>query len=582
MIRFLASFLSRAPALAAALLAIASAGASAQYQGVQNALATTPQGMTQMPPMALPTPAATTAAAAATASAPIAATATIAPLALPPDPATSAKPLVFGSQIFTGRFASETTGGFDPDYQLATGDRLSIRMWGAFSLDSAQVVDALGNVFIPNVGPVHVAGVRNGDLNRQVEAQVLRTFRANVSVYATLAAAQPVKVLVTGFVRAPGLYAGLSSDSVLHYLDKAGGIDPDRGSYLEVDVLRAGKLREKVDLVEFLLRGRLPALQLQDGDTILAHARRHAVTVGGAVFNPYVFEFDGDSVGAADLLAIARPRPEATHLSIARQSDVDLRSEYHPLGRAAGVAFKDGDLVTVTSDKAPGTILVHVTGAHLGERTLVLPYGARIADALARIKPAPQSRLQSLQLFRQAIADRQKELLNVSLHGIETYALTSRSATSEEAALRSKEAEMLLQFIERANRIVFKGQVLLAGSAASAGTLLEDGDTLNVPEESNLISVSGQVVFPSALVYQRGAAIADYVAQSGGFQENAEENRIVVLHQDGSVASAGGEPVAGDEIMVLPRIDIKRVEVARGISQILFQIAVAARVVLGL
>jgi protein involved in polysaccharide export with SLBB domain len=185
-------------------------------------------------------------------------------------------------------------------------------------------------------------------------------------------------------------------------------------------------------------------------------------------------------------------------------------------------------------------------------------------------------------LFRQSIANRQKELLNVSLHGIETYALTSRSATSEEAALRSKEAEMLLQFVDRASRVDFKGQVLLAGRSAMGSTLLEDGDTLNVPEESNLVSVSGQVVFPSALVYQAGSSIDDYIAQSGGFQENAEQNRIIVLHQDGSVATTGATPVAGDEIMVLPRIDVKRVEVARGISQILFQIAVAARVVLGL
>ena len=134
-------------------------------------------------------------------------------------------------------------------------------------------------------------GVRNADLNAQVETQVKRTFRASVGVYATLEAAQPVKVYVTGFVRAPGLYGGLSSDSVLYYLDRAGGIDPDRGSYLQVDVLRGGKPRARVDLYRFLLDGQIEPLQLQDGDTIVVAPRKHTVQVGGEVLNPYVFEF---------------------------------------------------------------------------------------------------------------------------------------------------------------------------------------------------------------------------------------------------------------------------------------------------
>jgi hypothetical protein len=35
---------------------------------------------------------------------------------MPPDPATAARPLMFGSQMFVGRFASEAFSGFNPDY----------------------------------------------------------------------------------------------------------------------------------------------------------------------------------------------------------------------------------------------------------------------------------------------------------------------------------------------------------------------------------------------------------------------------------------------------------------------------------
>jgi protein involved in polysaccharide export with SLBB domain len=502
---------------------------------------------------------------------------------LPLDPWLSEKPLFFGSQLFTGRFASEAFGGFNPEYRIAVGDRIAVRMWGGFDFGAAQPVDAQGNIFLPNVGPVRVLGLRNADLNAQVEGQVKRVFRSSVGVYATLEAAQPVKVYVTGFVRAPGLYAGLSSDSVLYFLDRAGGIDPDRGSYLQVDVLRGGQPRARIDLYRFLLDGRIEPLQLQDGDTIVAAGRAKTVLVRGEVLNPYVFEFAEPQMSAERLLAMARPRPGATHLSIVRVSGAERRGEYHPLSTAGQVSIRDGDEVTFTSDKQPGTILVHIEGAHLGERLLVLPYGAKLKDALAQLRTSPQSSVAALQLFRRSVAERQKELLEASLRGLETYALTARSATSEEASLRSRESQQILEFIERSRRVQPRGQVVLAGAGGAGETLLEDGDVIRVPETSNLILVSGEVLFPTTLVYERSAGIDDYVSRAGGYNQGADRARVAVVRQDGSVSNERAPDLRpGDEIMVLPKIETKNVEVTRAITQIVYQIAVAARIALGL
>ncbi len=502
---------------------------------------------------------------------------------MPADPFQAQRPLMFGSQMFSGRFASEAFSGFNPDYQIAVGDRIQVRMWGAFTHDAGHAVDAQGNVFLPNVGPVRVLGVRNGELNALVETQVKRVFRANVGVYATLEAAQPVKIYVTGFVRAPGLYGGLSSDSILYYLDRAGGIDPDRGSYLQVDVLRGGVLRSSVNLYRFLLSGLLEPLQLQDGDTLVVPPRKHTITVGGEVLNPYVFEFDRRQIAASELLAASRPRPSATHLSIVRKVGAQTRSEYHPLAEAGTVQLLDGDEVYVTSDKYPGTILVRLEGAHQGERTLVLPYGAKLRDALDRVRPAPQANMAAVQLFRRSVAERQKALMESSLRSLETYALTSRSSTTEEAALRRTEGQQLLEFIERARRIQPRGQVVLAQAAQAGETLLEDGDVLRVPERSNLVMVSGEVLFPNALVFEKGDDIEDYVARAGGYTQGADLARVVVMRQDGSVLlAADAELQPGDEIMALPKVESKSIEIARGITQIVYQVAVAARIALGL
>jgi protein involved in polysaccharide export with SLBB domain len=270
-------------------------------------------------------------------------------------------------------------------------------------------------------------------------------------------------------------------------------------------------------------------------------------------------------------------------MSIVRKVGAEQRSEYHPLANAGQVIIEDGDEVTITSDKYPGTILVRVEGAHLGERTLVLPYGSMLKDAMARLKPAPQASVADVQLFRRSVAARQRELLESTLRSMETFALTARSATSEEAALRARESQQVLDYIDRARKIEPRGQVVLAQAAAAGNTLLEDGDIIRIPEVSNLVMVAGEVLFPSAVVYDSQANAETYVQRAGGYTQGADRNRVMVVRLDGSVQEArSAELKAGDSIMVLPKIETKNVEIARGITQIIYQIAVATRIALGL
>ena len=56
------------------------------------------------------------------------------------------------------------------------------------------------------------------------------------------------------------------------------------------------------------------------------------------------------------------------------------------------------------------------------------------------------------------------------------------------------------------------------------------------------------------------------------------------MARNGLVTEVEGEAALqpGDELMVLPKTQTKSIEVTRGITQIIYQIAVAARVALGL
>lgn len=500
---------------------------------------------------------------------------------------------VFGAQLFTGAFARQGASQFNPNYLLAVGDQVQVRLWGAFAFEQTLVVDPKGNIFIPNAGPVNVLGVRNQDLQQRVDDALAKTFRNNVHSYASLVAAQPVRVFVGGNVARPGLYAGTSMDSLLHYLDQAGGIDPERGSFLQVDVKRGMELRSRINLYDFLLDGHMPQVQLADGDVIFVPPRKQMVKVSGLADNAKRFEFAGESLSVADLLPLAKPRAAATHVRVVRNTGALRNVEYYPLAEAARVKLQSGDELEFTADKKPGTITVRVEGEHQSAQEYVLPYGSRMGDLLQRIQFTERSDAASLQLYRQSVKERQKQMLESSLKSLETAALTARSGTSDEARLRKEEAELILQWVERAKTIEPSGQVVIAQADSRNDLLLENGDVLRIPAKDGLVLVSGEVLFPNAVTFDKGLSLDDYVKRAGGYTQNADAARIVVARRDGSFTESSGEKglfnmgseaavSAGDQILVLPKIDVKSRQIWKDMTQIIYQVAVSAKVVFGL
>lgn len=490
---------------------------------------------------------------------------------------------MFGAQLFQPSVSQVYGVGFNADYVLAIGDRVIVRMWGAFAYQDIQVVDPQGNVFLPNVGPVNVAGVRNSELNDVLRSAVREVYRSNVEIYASLEASQPVRVFVTGFVRAPGQYPGVAADSILGFLLRAGGVDPDRGSYIDVRLVRGGEDRASFNLYDFLIDGELPPVQVQDGDTIVVGGRHNAVRVTGDVFNSYGFEFTGEQIPADEVLQLARPKPGATHVSVVHKVGTRQFSEYHAIDELGSIYLRSGDEMSVVSDRTIATILVRVDGAIDSSRVLTLPYGSTIDDALALVRAKPEAASTAIQLFRESVAERQREMLQLSLRVLEANALTSRSMTAEEAALRAREAAQITSFIDRARQVQPRGQVVLAGRESVRNTLLEDGDVLVIPERSSIVMVHGEVTRPSAITYDSKSSVSDYVDLAGGTIQRRRDARILLLRQDGTVIeSTRAKPEPGDEILILPTVGAKNLEVTRGISEILFQIAVVARVVLDL
>ncbi len=490
---------------------------------------------------------------------------------------------MFGSQLFKGAFASTAGSTFNSSYQINPGDNINLRLWGAYQFNGTQSVDPQGNIFIPNVGPVKVAGVRNGNLQSVVEAQVRRIYVSNVGVYAALEQAQPVKVMVTGFVNQPGNYGGVANDSVIAYVDRAGGVDPERGSYIDIKVMRNGQTIQQVDLYDFLLQGQIRPFSFRDGDVIVVGQRTHTFNVSGEVYNQNDFEFNSPAVTLAQALAFAKLKPGATNVSIQRRQGAEYRSEYYSLSQAYNVMVEDGDIVTVTADRYAGTIQVRVDGAHNGAHAIVLPYGAKLSDVLTQLQPNALAEVESLQLFRPSVAKRQKEMLNVALDKLEETTFNARSSTQEEAALRLRDAELVKQFIAKARLVEPKGQVVLNPDTFH-DVILEQGDILYIPEKTSVVMVHGEVAFPNGIEYKNGLSAKNYIEQVGGFSQKSNKSKVIVIRQNGKaeLVRKGEKIKQGDEILVLPKAQTKGIELTRGITQVLYQIAVAAKVALDL
>jgi hypothetical protein len=160
--------------------------------------------------------------------------------------------------------------------------------------------------------------------------------------------------------------------------------------------------------------------------------------------------------------------------------------------------------------------------------------------------------------------------------------LTVRSETPDEAMLRKDEADIIMQWVERAKAIEPNGQVVIAQTTNRDELLLEDGDLINVPKHDGLILVSGEVSLPNAIAYNESLDIEEYINKAGGYTQNSSSARIVIAHQDGSFDDGSKSALrAGDEILVLPGIQVKSRQMWLDISQSIYQIAISTRMLTG-
>lgn len=75
----------------------------------------------------------------------------------------------------------------------------------------------------------------------------------------------------------------------------------------------------------------------------------------------------------------------------------------------------------------------------------------------------------------------------------------------------------------------------LANPGSHDDVLLREGDVLHVPEISNIIKVSGEVMYPVSMNYEKGRNLSYYIQHAGGYGNNASKRKVYGIHANGSV-----------------------------------------------
>lgn len=497
---------------------------------------------------------------------------------------------VFGENLFNGNFTKVSQHIYNPDYILAIGDIVNIKMWGAFEYEAQLVIDSQGNIFLPKVGVIKLLGVKNSDLVSIITKNIKRVFKNNVYIYADMGIYQNVSVFVTGNVNNPGLYQGLSSDSLIQYIDKANGINPSYGSYRKIVVLRDNLPFKQIDLYDFILNGKMETFAFRNGDVILVKSIGSYANATGEVLRPYRFEFKTNTINLEEFAQMSGVKPTATNAVVKKYTaDNEMIINSYPKSYFKNVELHSGDSVEFIPDHSASMIQVNIEGEHNGLHTIIVPKGTTLSDMMKSIKFTSESNKNAIQIYRKSTAQMQKNLINAQLKELETLALTSSSATPQEANMRASEAKSVLEFIERAKKVEPKGQVVLSDDYSYNEVVLQDSDMLYIPTKDNLVIVQGEVALPGAFTYMKDAKIDKYLEMAGDLNQRANKERIIVINANGKASkydasafsfSSRPDIQSGDSILVLPKVEGKTLQITGAITQILYQIAIATKVVL--
>lgn len=190
------------------------------------------------------------------------------------------------------------------DYPIGPGDQLIIRGWGSLEIDVRALVDRNGNINLPRIGSIYLAGVKYSQAEGVIRLAIGKYFK-DFQLSVSMGQLKAINIYLVGQARRPGAYS-LSSTATLSNAFFGTGGPNQNGSMRQVKLKRAGQIIAEFDLYEFLAKGNNAGdVKLIEGDVVVIPEAYGFAAFIGKVNNTAVYELKSRNEKLEDLLSIA-------------------------------------------------------------------------------------------------------------------------------------------------------------------------------------------------------------------------------------------------------------------------------------
>ncbi|TLU87930.1 MAG: capsule biosynthesis protein [Chlorobium sp.] len=492
---------------------------------------------------------------------------------------------VFGRELFSNvpsTYAPLGAVQVNADYVIGAGDALQIRGWGMVDIDLNVLVSRNGEIYLPRVGSVQVAGVKYRDLQGYLKKAVGKIF-TNFELSVSIAKTRSVQIYVMGHAQRPGTYTLSAMSTLLNVLFASGG-PAVTGSMRNIKLKRGSERLVSFDLYDILLSGDKSAdMALQDGDVIFIPAVGQLVALLGDVKKPAIFELQ-QKTSIADVVRWAGGFESAANLKkviIEKSIDnryttiAEIESDWASIeGNLAKLEVQPTDIIRVF---APGASpmevkmereFVRVDGEVKHNGVFEIQKGETLRALISRIGGiTDKGYVYGTRLNRESVRRDQQLKINEAVDryekDIEVNTKQRLASESDPARLAviANEQESQRRLAQKLRAVKSEGRIILnlKDASVTANDLpefpLKDGDMVYIPQKQGVVDVIGAVYQQNTFMHQPNRSAHYYIKLAGGVNTTGEKSEIYRICMDGTVRSnrfggLGGTVNPGDAIVV--------------------------------
>ena len=425
---------------------------------------------------------------------------------------------------------------------------------------------------------------------------------------------------IAGNVKIPAIYELKDEDSLAELIELAGGLN-DIAFTGRVQIIRIEENSKQVILESDLDREISRETAVQPGDVVKIFPiviDNRVVRLSGAVQREGEYGFS-EGMTVKDLISFAgglkyyayMEEAELIRITPTPKGPITKKIMISPEKAVEGdpehnLELQADDALQIKS--VPEWQLyneVVVTGEVRFPGVYSIEKGERLSSLIERVGLLETSYMKGGVFTRLSVRELQQTQLDESIDRLERQILAhaataTQTAISVESIVSEKAAaEQRILLVAKLRSARAKGRLALNLSLARNieefkgsphDLVLEDGDSLHIPERSAQIQVLGAVYNQNAFVYTKKGSVDRYINLAGGFTKDADKKEVYILKVDGTAISDRGtsgfkrlvlDP--GDTIVVPEKLDkIAWMRYFKDVTQILYQLAITAAVLITL